>query len=97
MEICEVCGENETARLMDLGGGKKVPICTDCLTLGKWLELLPKKPETEPEPLPYAPETAVTPSEPTLLTEGTNDLECSVCGRVCKSAFGLKSHMRTHK
>ena len=24
-------------------------------------------------------------------------LVCSVCGKECKSAFGLQSHMRTHK
>ena len=29
--------------------------------------------------------------------EVTNDLLCSVCGKECKSAFGLKAHMRTHK
>lgn len=42
----------------------------------------------KPEPLPEATEST---------TVVTNDLVCSVCGKECKSAFGLKSHMRTHK
>ncbi len=93
MELCEVCGKNETARLMDVGGEKKL-VCTDCLTSGRWRELLPApvepEPESvvEPEPMPEATES--TP-------EATNDLVCPVCGKECKSALGLKSHMRTHK
>lgn len=74
MEICAVCEKNETARLMDAGWGEKKPVCTDCLTSGRWRELLP-----EPEP------------------EVANDLVCPVCGKECKSPFGLKSHMRKHK
>jgi len=31
------------------------------------------------------------------MPEVTDDLKCPVCGRECKSAIGLKSHMRTHK
>ena len=77
MEICAVCNKKETARLMDGGWGEKKPVCTDCLTSGRWRELLPETTES----------TAGT----------TNDLVCSVCGKECKSAFGLKSHMRTHK
>ena len=77
METCAVCKKNETARLMDAGWGEKLPVCTDCLTSGRWQELLPEATESAPE--------------------ATNDLLCSVCGKECKSAFGLKSHMRTHK
>ncbi len=77
MELCAVCKENETERLMDGGWGEKLPVCTDCLTSGRWRELLPEATEST--------------------TEGANDLVCSVCGRECKSALGLKSHMRTHK
>ena len=29
--------------------------------------------------------------------KSTGSLVCPVCGRECKSDFGLKSHMRTHK
>lgn len=54
MELCKVCGLNETARLMDKGWGEKVPVCNVCLTSGKWRELLPVP---EPEPVPEAPES----------------------------------------
>jgi len=80
--LCAVCNKNETARLMDGGWGEKKPVCTDCLTSGRWRELLP-------EPTTRATETGVTPSTP--------DLVCNVCGRECKSLLGLKSHQRTHK
>jgi len=29
--------------------------------------------------------------------EFADSFKCSVCGKVCKSAAGLKSHMRAHK
>lgn len=70
--LCVVCENKETERLMDAGWGEKKPVCTECLTSGRWKELLP---------------------EPT----DVDDLSCSVCGRPCKSAFGLKSHMKVHK
>jgi len=79
--LCKVCEKNETGRLMDVGLAEKVPVCTACLTSGRWKELIP-------EPSPDAPES---------ITGATNDLVCSVCGKECKSSFGLKSHMRTHK
>jgi hypothetical protein len=28
---------------------------------------------------------------------GQGNIKCPVCGRVCKSEYGLKSHMRSHK
>ena len=28
--------------------------------------------------------------------EGASDLACKVCGKECKSALGLSSHMRSH-
>lgn len=46
------------------------------------------RPEVEPEPSPEAPEP---------ITKPENELVCSVCGKECKSAFGLKSHVRIHK
>ena len=41
------------------------------------------------EPTPDAPETQREPKPGEFL--------CSDCGRVCKSAFGLQSHMRAHQ
>ena len=49
MELCKVCGKNETGRLMDIGG-EKLPVCGECLVSGRWRELIPK-------PLPDAPES----------------------------------------
>jgi hypothetical protein len=42
--------------------------------------------EQEAPPAPEAP----TPEPP------ANELVCHVCGKECKSAFGLQSHMRSH-
>ena len=46
----------------------------------------------EPEPLPEAPKPVSSP-----VTTESNPLVCKVCGRECKSEFGLKAHMRVHK
>ena len=47
----------------------------------------------EPVIAEVAPEVTmgVTPD-----TEPVNELSCSVCGQVCKSKFGLNSHMKKH-
>ncbi len=47
-----------------------------------------EKPAPEPEPPPEAPEPITSPE---------NELVCSVCGKECKSPFGLKAHLRVHK
>ncbi len=97
--ICEVCNKNETARLMDGGWGEKKPVCTDCLTSGRWRELLPVPVEPEPEtfelPQELAPEPLLEATESTQ--DVVNDLACTICGKPCKSLSGLKSHMRAHK
>ncbi len=102
MKPCVICNKNETARLMNVAGEKK-PVCTECLTSGRWRELLTAPVEevhtlitdayfeagaSELEPLPETTESA-----PGV----ASDLVCSVCGKECKSLSGLKSHMRTHK
>ncbi len=95
LKLCVICKENETARLMDNGWGELLPVCTDCLRLGRWRELLPapvKAPEPEPEPTPEPP-SEVTESPQDVV----NKLACPDCGRECKSLSGLKSHMKTHK
>lgn len=38
-----------------------------------------------------------TEPEPEKEQDETNPLACTVCGKPCKTEFGLKSHMRTHK
>lgn len=31
-----------------------------------------------------------------IVEEELNELECSICGKVCKSKLGLASHLRSH-
>ena len=81
MELCVICKENETGRLMDIGGGKKVPVCTDCLTSGRW---------REPLPVPVEPEPAAT--EPPDEGKGFGDYLCPQC-KVTHRA-GSKVHKR---
>jgi len=100
METCAVCGKNETGRLMDGGWGKKLPVCGECLRTGRWRELLPAPVEPEPEPeveVKVEPEPEPEPEATESTPEVVNDLVCPICGRECKSSFGLKSHMRIHK
>ena len=40
------------------------------------------------EPIPDAPELPTSPVESNI---------CPVCGKECKSPFGLRAHMRKHK
>ncbi len=42
----------------------------------------------------FAPVEAVKEPEKAVVPE--NNLKCPVCGRECKSAFGLYSHRRSH-
>ncbi len=50
------------------------------------------KPLTPPEAPPSMPET----SKSSPVTTESNPLVCKVCGKECKSAFGLKVHQRSH-
>ena len=99
LKLCAACGKKKTARLMKIEG-EKLPVCTDCLTFGRWRELLPAPVEPEPEPGPTpasAPAPAPEPETPESTQDVVNDLACTICGRPCKSTSGLKSHMRIHK
>lgn len=46
----------------------------------------------EPAPLPETPQPVSSP-----VANESNPLICKVCGRECKSAWGLTVHMRSHK
>ena len=35
------------------------------------------------------------PPEPTI--KKSDEITCPICGRVCKSQFGLQAHLRSHK
>ena len=60
--LCEVCGKNETERLVDVGLEEKVPVCTKCFVAGKQEKLRPAQPPENTEA--GEPATEPVPSEP---------------------------------
>lgn len=83
MELCVICKKNKTNRLMDGGWGKKLPICTDCLTSGRWRELLPAPVEPEPEtPAPPAPPPAEGEGHKHRYTKSSDICKVPGCGHV---------------
>lgn len=54
---------------------------------------LPKEPATID---PAKPETEKEASSDDK-KDDPNPLQCTICGKICKSEFGLQTHMRSHK
>lgn len=55
----------------------------------------PRVAEVKEEPIEAVTATTETAEDSPAEIDG--GFKCEACGRVCKSEFGLKSHMRKHK
>ncbi|KKK48316.1 hypothetical protein LCGC14_3146340 [marine sediment metagenome] len=57
-----------------------------------------EKPAAKPKPAPAATSREVAPDAPKNPRElNPGESLCGECGRMCKSSFGLQSHMKVHQ